>query len=116
MSTKVNKIKNTIRIKHLASRMNMHICGGREGASTEDLKLLLSLGRHRNIRVWKAVPHCLMWCLWRERNGHSFEDSKWTIVGLKLLFFRTLFDWVSARDSVSCVSLHQFLDSCSLRA
>jgi hypothetical protein len=60
-------------------------------------------GRQRNLRVWRAVPHCLMWSLWRERNGCSFEDSEQTIVELKLLFLRTLCDWVSARGSVSCV-------------
>ena len=21
---------------------------------------------HQNLGVWRAVPHCLMWCLWRE--------------------------------------------------
>jgi hypothetical protein len=30
------------------------------------------LGRHRHIEIWKAVPHCLMWCLWKERNAHIF--------------------------------------------
>ena len=23
-----------------------------------------NLVRHWNIGVWRAVPHCLMWCLW----------------------------------------------------
>jgi hypothetical protein len=44
-------------------------------------------GRHRNIGVWRAVPHCLMWCLWWECNGHSFEDYKRTLVELKVFFF-----------------------------
>ena len=26
------------------------------------------LGRHRHIEIWKAAPHCLIWCLWREWN------------------------------------------------
>jgi hypothetical protein len=26
-------------------------------------------GWHQNITIWKAIPHCLMWCLWRERNA-----------------------------------------------
>ena len=30
----------------------------------------------------------------QEHNGHSFEDCERTIVELKLLFFRTLFEWV----------------------
>ena len=29
-----------------------------------------------------------------ERNSRSFEDCERTIVELKLLFFRTLFEWV----------------------
>ena len=68
-------------------------------------------GRHQNIRIWMVVPHYLMWCLWREQNGCSFEDSKGTIVELKLLFFRTLFDWVTAKGFVSCLYL-QFMDFC----
>ena len=39
-----------------------------------------NFGRHRNLRVWRVVPHCLMWCLWQERNGCSFEDCEQSIV------------------------------------
>ena len=27
-----------------------------------------SLGLHQNIVIWKAIPYCVMWCIWRERN------------------------------------------------
>lgn len=30
-------------------------------------------GRHWNIAIWKAIPHCLIWCTWREDNVQSFE-------------------------------------------
>ena len=43
-------------------------------------------GKHRNMGDWRVVLHCLMWCLWRERNGCSFDDCEWNIVELKLLF------------------------------
>ena len=36
-------------------------------------------------------------------NGRSFENCGRTIVELKLVFLRTLFEWVSVRGSVSCV-------------
>jgi hypothetical protein len=29
-------------------------------------------GRLRSAEIWKAIPHCLMWCLWRERNSRIF--------------------------------------------
>ena len=53
-----------------------------------------SLGHHREI--WKATPHCLMWCVWRERNARTFEDCEWNILDLKLLFYRLLYDWMRA--------------------
>ena len=31
-------------------------------------------GRHRNATIWMAVPHCLMGCIWREKNNWHFED------------------------------------------
>jgi hypothetical protein len=27
----------------------------------------------RSAAVWKMVPTCLLWCLWREKNNKSFE-------------------------------------------
>ena len=53
-------------------------------------------GRHRNDHIWIIVPHCLMWCLWRERNSRCFEDSERSIPDLKLFFFRIFLDWLSA--------------------
>jgi hypothetical protein len=32
-------------------------------------------GHSRSAIVWKMVPHCIMWCIWRERNNICFEDS-----------------------------------------
>jgi hypothetical protein len=59
------------------------------------------LGRHNSLLVWKMVPHCLVWCLWRERNARHFEDSKHTTNALKLFFFHTLFDWVVGSGAFS---------------
>ena len=40
-----------------------------------------NFGHHRNGVIWMAVPHCLMWCIWRERNNRYFEDFERTIAG-----------------------------------
>jgi hypothetical protein len=41
--------------------------------------------------VWKMVPLCLLWCLWREINYRSFEDREKTLEEIKALFFYTLY-------------------------
>ena len=45
-----------------------------------------TFGVNQNIVVWRAVPHCVMWCLWRECNRRTFEDCESSVVDLKLQF------------------------------
>ncbi len=45
---------------------------------------------HQSIEIWKTIPHCLMWCLWRERNSRLLEDCEMNILDLR--FLRTLLD------------------------
>jgi hypothetical protein len=68
--------------------------------------------KHHQIRIWTAVPHCIMWSLWRERNSRIFEDRELSIKDLKLFFFRTLFEWMQATNVSSCDSFQDFLTSC----
>ena len=35
-----------------------------------------SSGRTRSAVVWKMVPICIFWSIWRERNNRCFEDLK----------------------------------------
>ena len=70
------------------------------------------LGCHRNGHIWLIVPHCLMWCLWRERNSRYFEDNELSIPDLKLFFFKTLLDWLATLRNQSFSSFLDFLDSC----
>jgi hypothetical protein len=73
------------------------------------------LGRHKNRQIWEAVPHCVMWSLWRERNARTFEDRERNILDLKTLFLRTLFDWMAASSLFSFSNLLEFFDYCSIR-
>ena len=43
----------------------------------------------------------------------SFEDTELGLPDLKLLFFRTLYDWIIATGLFSFSSLQNFLDSCN---
>ena len=54
-----------------------------------------SVGWHQNFVIWKVIPHCLMCCLWRERNARIFEGCELSVVELKLQFYRSLLDWMS---------------------
>ena len=70
-----------------------------------------NFGHHRNGVIWMAVPHYLMWCIWRERNNWCFEDSKGTIADLKLFFFKTLSDWMSIIGSHSIFWVYDLMDA-----
>ena len=73
-------------------------------------------GRLRNGVIWKIVPPCLMWCIWKERNNRCFEDSERAIPDIKLLFFRTLLEWFSVwRNHSFSFSLLDLLDFCNFR-
>ena len=73
-----------------------------------------NFGHHRNGVIWMAVPDCLMWCIWRERNSRCFEDSERTIANSKLLFFKTLSDWMSIIGSHPIASVYDLMDACNL--
>lgn len=49
-------------------------------------------GKHRNIVFWSVVPHCVLWCLWQERNVRCPEEMNGLSSRLNLFFF-TLF-WI----------------------
>ena len=72
-------------------------------------------GRLRNGVIWKIVPPCLMWCIWKERNNRCFEDSERAIPDIKLLFFWTLLEWFSVWRNLS-LSLLDLLDFCNFRS
>jgi hypothetical protein len=36
--------------------------------------------------IWNAIPSCLMWLIWRERNMRAFEDLERHSYGIKIDF------------------------------
>ena len=58
------------------------------------------------VGVWGAAPACLMWCIWRERNHCTFEGMELSMLNLKFLFLKSLYE----RCSVSPFSTESFMD------
>lgn len=52
-----------------------------------------NFGWHCNIDFWRLVPHCLMWCIWRERNARCFEGCERSLLKIKSFFLHTLLVW-----------------------
>jgi hypothetical protein len=73
-----------------------------------------SCGSRRTKMVWRVVPHCVFWCIWRERNTRHFEDIETSIPELKSRFFQLLFEWVKGLGIFSISSLVELLDYCIL--
>jgi hypothetical protein len=56
------------------------------------------LGRGPVIRIWKRVPLCVLWGLWRERNSRLFEDVEVSVGALCRNVLNMLYLWVSAHS------------------
>ena len=69
--------------------------------------------RLRSKALWRMVPHCFMWVIWRERNIGTFDGNERSIHELTLLFFQTLFDWANAMGFFSFIPLLDMLDFCT---
>ena len=71
-------------------------------------------GRHRNIGFWRLMPHCLMWCIWSERNARCFEGSERSLLEIKSFFYHILLVWGVVLSHFSCFSIPVLLDHCNL--
>ena len=66
--------------------------------------------RHCNIDFWRLVPHCLMWCIWSERNARCFVGCERSLLEIKSFFLHTLLVWSVALSHFFCFSLPLLLD------
>ena len=74
-----------------------------------------SFGNSEAGKIWKMIPHCLMWCLWPERNDRTFNGVEKSIPALKFKFLYTLLDWSKASHLDYSSSLSDMIDLCSAR-
>ena len=73
-----------------------------------------AFGWENLIKTWNMVPGCLMWIVWTERNRHSFEDTKKSLVQLQALCQKTLFDWSRCWGFSECSTILEFISSLSI--
>jgi hypothetical protein len=66
-------------------------------------------GRSRSAVVWKMVPCCLLWCLWKERNDRQFKDKERSMEELMSFFFYSLYSWTAAFLAPLVISYNNFL-------
>ena len=64
--------------------------------------------------IWRIVLHCLMWCIWRERNARSIEGCERSNLEFKSFVFFSLLKWCLVLPYFSCFSLPALLDHCNL--
>lgn len=77
------------------------------------LELFTFAGWDRCSVAWWIVPHCVIWCIWRERNARHFEVSKRTILELKLFFLQNLYEWVEALGLFPIHFFVELIDICT---
>jgi hypothetical protein len=66
--------------------------------------------------IWTVIPHCLMQCLWCERNARTFKGCEKVVPDIKLSFLQSLFECMTAFGSFSFTNMFEMLDCCSFCA
>jgi hypothetical protein len=67
-----------------------------------------SSNQPRSVALWKMMPPCLFWCLWREMNDRNFEDRE-DAGEILSLFYETLYLWTAALVSPLLITYSDFL-------
>jgi hypothetical protein len=70
-------------------------------------------GRTRSAVVWKMVPICIFWSIWRERNNRCFEDLECSMEEILASLLYSLYSWTVAYLSPSSLSYADFLSCVS---
>ena len=64
----------------------------------------------RRAKAWRDGPLCLMWTLWKERNGRAFNDVEWADQTIKYSFLYNFVNWARVYMEDHALSMADFVD------
>ena len=67
------------------------------------------VGKNRK-KIWKAIPLCIFWTVWKERNRLAFKGGVLHIQKLKNFFICNLWGWARLDIEDNSLSLLGFLE------
>ena len=67
------------------------------------------MGKKRK-KIWKSIPLCIFWTVWKERNRLAFKGGVLDIQKLINSFICNLWSWVRLYIGEACLSLIGFLE------
>ena len=62
------------------------------------------------MKLWMAVPLCLFWTIWRERNRVVFEDVLLSAQRMKNSLVCALWSWSKTDTHTQALNIIDFLD------
>ena len=65
--------------------------------------------KKRARKLWRAIPFCLFWVIWKERNWIIFEDVPFSLSRLKTSFASMLVSWAGCIEVKECFSIRILL-------
>jgi hypothetical protein len=68
-----------------------------------------SSGRTRSAVVWKMVPICIFWSIWRERINRCFEDLESSLEEILASLLYSLYSWTAAYLSLFFLVMRIFI-------
>jgi hypothetical protein len=71
-------------------------------------------GRDISKAIWRMVPLCVTWCIWRERNARTFGDKECSVDGMRKNMISMLHSWALVHYRSEVSTIEEFLNICSL--
>lgn len=60
--------------------------------------------------VWRLTRLCLIWCIQKEQNAWTFEDTETLVEELRKNTFKSIFIWITAQNSLFFSSFSYILN------